>query len=679
MKYLLALLLLCSTAWGANYVNGTSFDTEAHSAIVVLMCDDWPSEWLVDRYDANGLRAQFNAGRAFCTSDATQSAILYALNSGHEIASHGMTSQLAGRLWYEQELDSLVSEITDSKAWLDSLCQTTNSGYECVNWSLAGNDGNLHTDSLGLLTYDMVRREYRQYNDDSSGFDYIYGYEHFMFPDLWRVVDSEHAPNLHTRLNKDTTNTDTTGIRAGIQAWIDQAKQFHTLSMTTIHPAGLDSCEDMTIDQFDIYLDTFASDTAIWVTTMDTLYKALGPNMRASWDDWQDVYFDSARTTDAYAFGAGTASDPFALDTSMFALDAFPFYNVHFHLGDGEFNIGGEREIRYPFKMSGNGMDRTTVSFADYGTQGIYGGFLLYNDTYHAAGEKWFCEDIVISDLAIYHNYAEGRPLVIQCQDVEIKDCKFSDDGGGRQIYSSYQTPATSFHIHDCLFEPSSSYTVEISSAEPDSFRFNNNVIENSFTNPAIRLDDIGNFHIYNNLFLPQVNYVKAIMLYDTTGGDKTTLYTYNNLMCSQDALVSATPFTYKTTGITFANWTTITSNWKAGNSNGTMTTDNYMASPYTTINTCSDTVRWGGCQTESLPARSHGWSSYGIGMSNAPTISGRFTTPTNADSLVDMLGWAWAAGDTIRVTDWDEWIEPHTLMLQMDVGRPDHWRGGFN
>lgn len=98
-----------------------------------------------------------------------------------------------------------------------------------------------------------------------------------------------------------------------------------------------------------------------------------------------------------------------------------------------------------------------------------------------------------------------------------------------------------------------------------------------------------------------------------------------------------------------------------------------------------SDTVRYGGERpTNDYAAylgipHSRQFCSIGITQYSEPTIPDRFATATNADSLVDYIGWIWSAGDTLRSTEWDKYIEPSSLTIEIDTGVAPRWRGGFN
>jgi lysophospholipase L1-like esterase len=96
------------------------------------------------------------------------------------------------------------------------------------------------------------------------------------------------------------------------------------------------------------------------------------------------------------------------------------------------------------------------------------------------------------------------------------------------------------------------------------------------------------------------------------------------------------------------------------------------------------DTLKYGGARHAVYGAdvgipHSHDWCSIGATQYNAPTIPERFATPTDSDSLVDLIPWQWTAADTIRMTEWNGVILPHKLKLQMDMGVPAHWGGGWN
>jgi len=99
---------------------------------------------------------------------------------------------------------------------------------------------------------------------------------------------------------------------------------------------------------------------------------------------------------------------------------------------------------------------------------------------------------------------------------------------------------------------------------------------------------------------------------------------------------------------------------------------------------TACDTLKYGGVRHAVYGAdvgipHSHDWCSIGATQYNAPTIPERFATPTDSDSLVDLIPWQWTAADTIRMTEWNGVILPHKLKLQMDMGVPAHWGGGWN
>jgi len=690
MKYLislLTLLLACSAITG-EYLNGTSFEPDStHKAIVCFGFDDWTTSAIADSFDAHGLRVGFYISRAYSNTKRDTCA-QYAAEMGHEIGSHTIEHPDLCTLWATEDYDSVVVELDSSKTWIDSLIQVRDSDFDCKSFVFPHNNSWPAIDSVAFEYYDMVRHNY----EDTLGGEQIYYYDG-QFP-TWRhlyravpyYVPSKHSGKWAWNTAAEVASDDTTNTRTNVTNFLDTLRTHHGVAVLCLHPTA-DTVQEMGQKQWSIVLDEFDSDnlTDVWVTTMDTLYAALEEYLRGygtstrpedAYTLYADCYFDSTRTADSYGYGLGTSANPWALNWNT--IDASNTDNLwtnqymsHFHLGAGEFEYDATLSTEYSCKWSGESAATSTLTFTST-DQDYYGLYPKDHDSF----EETTVEVFDLSIAAEATNYHAVWPY---CYEFIMHDCIIPANS-----FNGMKLSGTGHHnyIYRVIFRNSGNYGIETSGSEADSSFIYNCVFELENLTYGVQMSTPKYNRIFNNVFIPYGSGDYALRVV-SVNEDSSTNRIYNNLVSDQESEQTNVFRNSEDGPCTAAEWIDYIGDWNADNGNGTMHVSDYMTAPYTAINACSDTVKWGGCQVEIYPTRDYGFSSYGlIQYHKRPAIPGRFATIADSDSLDLILSWAWEEGDTIDITRLPAVSIPdnHDLELLLDVPRGGiSLKGGLN
>jgi peptidoglycan/xylan/chitin deacetylase (PgdA/CDA1 family) len=708
---LLAALTLYGTAWGAP-LNGTSFDPDVHKAIFCLTFDDWVTTALADSLEDHGIPTTFFIAEIF-ESDARNAAAQAARLQGHEIGGHGAYGVSIDSLWHDAKYDSVAYEFTRCKTWVDSLIQVIDPDFDCVDYANSHGTATVETDSVGFQTYDVLRHRFHPTDLEPN----LYLGGSYFVP--WRLQTRVWHYGYFSGGAHDTTefwiedtasvaSDDTTSTRSSANRYLNYIKSIHGLGMLVAHPSA-DSMDGLGQDQWSIFMDVFDSDnlTDVWVTTVDSAYKAIGPYLRGygrtdPWNAYQDYgecYYDSARTADDYEFGLGTETDPWGFEVedvaggyNTWGLGAngkdeiSSYYKANFTFGAGAFPLDTTWFVRIPCKITGQGHDNTFITVADSHTDDLRAGIRTRTNFY------WGWEDVQVevSDVTVDNlTSAYARGLVLKAPRNIVHGCSLTASGStyANAVYVENTSGRLDMvHLYNNIFvtkavSDGSAIKLKSGAARPDSLIVNNNVFHCT-DDAGMDIDQLSNYFIYNNVFIPTGASDEAIWVIDTIG--YADAFISNNLVSTETYTV-ADPFRLNAEYLTPAEWAVRISDtgWESTNGNGTFFIDEFMAAPYTDIASESDTLKWGGCQTWGYPIRNYGFSSYGFTQwPHLPTIPGRFATIADSDSLNAILSWCWAEGDTVQLDELPSGMLPDNtdMNLWLNVPHSDvHYRGGWN